>query len=138
MSIKRKMKTMDGNNAAEVLEALVFVLDGRLEPVFAVKIHNDSALVEADLALKIGLYGERKEFFIGFKLQNGRVVVYKTVVGALPKVGARARDDLDFLLRNRKIGGLSCPAELFYVKFHTDLRGFFYIIQHFSWDVKGY
>lgn len=57
-------------------------------------------MIEALLAFEFGLYGEGKELFLGFDLQNGGVIVSEVIIGALPKICVRIRDYFDFFVGN--------------------------------------
>ena len=99
-----------GHDAAEVLYLSVLILDGGLEPIFAVEIHDDPALVEAVMtAAEIRANDKGKILFIRLSLQDRGVIVPETVVGALPQVGMRLRRYLDFIGCYRIIGRLSRP-----------------------------
>ena len=98
------------HDAAEVLEAVVLVLHGRFQPVLAVKIHDDAALVEAMMTLgEVRLYDEAKVLLPGAHLQDRRVVVAEMVVRALPEVGARSGFYRDRAVLDGKARGLARP-----------------------------
>lgn len=48
--------TVVGDHTAEMAKPFVFVFDRSFEPVFAVKVHDDAALVKTVLAVKMRLY----------------------------------------------------------------------------------
>lgn len=50
--------TLVSDHTAETLEQLIFILNGGLEPVITVKIHDNTALVKTLLAFKFGLNGK--------------------------------------------------------------------------------
>ena len=96
--------------AAQMLELLVFVLHRAFEPVFAVQVHDDTALVKTVVSAgEIGLDYEGEEFFLCLHLENGGVVVAEMVVCPLPKVGARLSGDLNFLVPNHILPGRPGP-----------------------------
>ena len=47
-----------GNNAAKMLKFLVFIFDRALQPVLAVKVENNAALVKSVTAFEGGFYGK--------------------------------------------------------------------------------
>ena len=77
-----------GDHAAQTLDPVVLVLDGRLEPVVAVQVHDDAALVKADPGIKLRPYHEGKELLLSTQLQDGGIVVPEVIIGPLPQVGA--------------------------------------------------
>ena len=104
------------HNTAKVLKDAVFVLTRCLYPVFAVEVGNHAALVKALPAFKPRPYRERKVFFVGRRLQHGRTVVSEVVVGALPQVGVRRRDDGYFTVLRGKAPRLSRPYPICVLK----------------------
>lgn len=72
------------DHAAQSLKTAVFIFDGRFQPIVAVQVHNNSALVESALAFKLCPNNEGKEIFFRCELQNGSIVVSKTVISPLP------------------------------------------------------
>ena len=60
---------MISDDRAEVLEPIILKLYRSLEPIIAVKIHDDAALVETVMRTgEISFYDEREVFFLGFRL----------------------------------------------------------------------
>ena len=98
-----------GDHAAQVLKTFVLVLDGGLEPIFAIKVYHHSALVETVLAMKLRLYGKGKELVCSADLQDRGVIISEMIVGPLPKIRVGRRDDFDFMVIDFKIGGLPGP-----------------------------
>ena len=73
------------DDAAEMLKKLVFILDGSLQPVFAVQVQHDAALIKAVLAFgKFGFYRKGKKLFFCGHLQDGRIVIAEMIIGPLP------------------------------------------------------
>jgi len=116
-----------GDDAAQMLEALIFVFDRALEPVFAVQIHHDAALVETVLAFEGGLHGEGEVWFVRFRLQHGRVVVAEVIIRPLPQVGVRLGDDFDAVFRNGKALRLAGPDKRIHIKLHVESSGSLFI-----------
>ena len=103
-----------GDHGAEMLELFVLVLDRRLEPVFAVEVHHDAALVKAVMtAGEIRFYDKGEILLFGFPLQHRRIVVSEVIIGPLPQVGMRLGLDGDFFVGNAGFLRLSGPLEAF-------------------------
>ena len=95
-----------------MLELVVLVLDGAFQPVRAVEIHDDAALVEALMALcEVGLHYEAEELLAGLHLQYGGIVVLEVIVGALPQVGMRSGGNENGVALHLVAFGLPCPLE---------------------------
>ena len=66
------------------------------------EIQHDSALVKAVMALrKVCLHEEREILFLRFHLKQRGVVIPEMIVGALPQVRIRLRDDFNSLRADR-------------------------------------
>jgi hypothetical protein len=77
-----------------MLELLVLILDRTFQPVLAVKIHNDPALVEPVVAPgEIRFDRKIEELFISPGLQNRRIVVSEMIIRPLPQVCMRLSSD---------------------------------------------
>ena len=106
-------------------KALVFVFHRGLEPVLAVEVHHDAALVEPVAAAgEIGLHGEGEIGLPGLKLQHGGVVIAEVVVGALPQIRAGRGGDLDSVCGNGIISGHSRPLKRLRVKIFHHIQPF--------------
>ena len=126
-----------GHHRPQMLECLIFILHGALQPVLRVQIHDDPALVEAMMASgKIRLYYKRKELFLCLHLQHRRVVIAEVIIGPLPQVGPGRCRDLDLVFPDLVTAGLSCPFHfccqlhdslLPYLPDHYDLFFVYYI-----------
>ena len=69
----------------EMLKLVIFIFDRCFQPIFRIKIHNNSALVETVAAFgKIRFHDKRKEFFIGFRLKYRCIVVAEMIISSLP------------------------------------------------------
>ena len=108
-----------GHDASQMLEMFVLVFDGGFQPVFAVDVQSDAALVKAPFALKLRLDGKGKKFFCGTHLQDGSTVIAEVVVGPLPQVGVRCRHDLDLVFAYGKNFRRARPLHLFQVHFDS-------------------
>ena len=73
-----------GDYAAEALNFIVLEFRRGFQPVFAVEIDCNAALIKAVLAVKLRFYDEREIPLFYGELQHGRVIVLKTVVSSLP------------------------------------------------------
>ena len=83
-----------GDYATKVLELLVLVFDGTFEPVLAIEVHHNTALVEAVMALrKIGLDNKREETLVRLHLQDRRIVITEMVIRPLPEIRVRFGGD---------------------------------------------
>ena len=102
-----------GDHRTEVLVLPVLVLHGRFEPVLAVKVHHNTALVKPMMALReIGLGDERKEPLVRLHLQNRRIVIPEVVVRPLPEVGMRFGGDGNHAVFFLYFCGLTRPLHL--------------------------
>ena len=112
-----------GHNAPEMLIFFVFVFDGALQPVFAVQIEDNPALIEAVVAfLEFCLYDEAEVFFIRFHLIDRRVVILKMIVGSLPQIRMRLRHDFDASVILAEFQRFSRPFKFNWLrKFSSDL-----------------
>jgi len=97
------------DHAAQMLESFVLVLDGCLEPVFAIKVNHHSALVKTTLAVKLRFYGKGKELVCSADLQDRGVIISEMIVGPLPKIRVGRRDDFDSVVVDFKFGRLAGP-----------------------------
>lgn len=105
-----------GGHAAKMLELVVLVFYRAFQPVLAVQIHHNAALVKALVALcEVGLDNKTEELFARLHLQHWRIVVLEVVVSALPQVGVRGGGDEDGVALYLKASRLSCPLKAVYV-----------------------
>ena len=101
-----------GGDAAQVLERLVLEFHGALEPIVAVQVHDDAALVKALVALgEIGFHDEAEVLLLRLDLEDRGVVVAEMIVGPLPEVRVRGRGDGQRLAVNGKCGRLPGPLK---------------------------
>ena len=107
-----------GNHTAQVLEGFIFIFDGCLQPVFAVQVHHNAALVKAALAFKLGFYGEGEKLLVGGHLQHGSIVVSEMIIRALLEICVGFGGDFDSFIRDRKICGLTRPFQCIDIKVH--------------------
>lgn len=107
-----------GHDAAQVLKDIVCIFDGRFQPVFAVEIDDDAALVKAVLAFKPCPHGKRKKFFVAFKLKNRRIVIAEVIICSLPKVGERLCENGDAVVCERAARRFPFPCESSEIRFH--------------------
>ena len=104
--------TVVGRDAAQVLEFLVLEFHGTLEPIVAVQVHDDAALVKALVALgEIGFHDEAEVLFLRLDLEDRGVVVAEMIVGPLPEVRVRGRGDGQCLAVNGKGSRLPGPLK---------------------------
>ena len=79
-----------------MLELLILVFHRALEPIIAIQVHHDTALVEALMALsEISLYDKTEKPFFGLDLEYRSVVVAKMIICTLPKVCVRSCRDFE-------------------------------------------
>ena len=65
-----------GHDAAQMLVAFVFIFNGSLQPVFAVQVHDDAALVKPMAAFgEIGFHHEAEILLVRLHLERRGVVV---------------------------------------------------------------
>ena len=101
------------DHAAQVLEFFILIFHRGLQPIVAVKIHYDTALVESPVALaEVGLYHETEVLFIGLHLEYRCVVVAEMVIGTLPQVGMGSSRYRQTVPRNGICHRLPCPLHL--------------------------
>lgn len=95
-----------------MLVGVVLILHTRLEPVVAIEIDDDAALVKPVVALReVRLDDETEVFLFGLHLKYRGVVVAKMVVGALPQVGMRPGHHLYGASLDGAALGLTGPYE---------------------------
>ena len=100
-----------GGHAAQVLKFLVFKFDRAFEPVVAVQVHHNTALVKALMTLgEVCLHHKTEVLFPGLHLKNRGVVVTEMIVCPLPEVGMRCRGNADDTVIHFK--GLRLPGPL--------------------------
>ena len=111
--------TVVGHHASQVLELFVLVLHTGLQPVVAVEVYDDAALVKAPVAFReVSLHDEAEEPLLRLHLEDRGVVVAEMIIGTLPKVCARSGDHLDGVTLDEALRWLSRPFEKVYVQFH--------------------
>ena len=99
--------------AAKVLELLVLIFDGALEPVLAVEIHYDTTLIEAVMALPEGcLHNKAEELILRLHLQYRRVIIAEMVIRPLPEISVRRSRYRNPVTGDLKGSRFSCPFEL--------------------------
>ena len=122
-----------GCHAAQMLELLILELHRTLEPVIAIQIHHDAALVEALMTLReVRLHHKAEELLPGPHLQNRRVVVPEMVVRTLPKVRMRSCSDGDDAVLDLEVGRFSGPLELVQIDLATVGKGISYTVGKIS------
>lgn len=85
------------HNGTQMLKILVFVFNRAFDPVLAVKIHHNTALIKSVLAFKFCFHNEREVFLICFHLQHRGIVISEVVVCSLPQVCFGGCDNFNFL-----------------------------------------
>ena len=95
-----------------MLKLLVLVFHRAFQPVLAVEIHHDAALVKAMMAAReVGLHHEAEELLARLHLQHGGIVVLEVIVRALPEVGLRSGGDADGVILDFTLCRLPRPLE---------------------------
>ena len=101
-----------GDNAAQMLQLRIFVFNRGFEPVFAVQIDDDAALVEAMLTFRKIRFHRKAEIRLGcFHLKDGGIVIAEMVVCALPQVCVRRCDDVHAVFVHGEGFRIARPAE---------------------------
>ncbi len=78
-------KAVIGDNASQMLVSFSFILYGGFQPVFAVQIHYDAALIKPLMAgSKISFYKKAEIFFCRFYLEKRGIVILEMVICSLP------------------------------------------------------
>ena len=76
------------HDASEMSESLVFILCRGLQPVFAIEIQDDAALIEAMAGCLEGrFHSEAKKVFFRLHLEAWGIVVSEVIISSLPKIG---------------------------------------------------
>lgn len=130
--------TVIGHNAPEPLKRFVFILNGCLQPIFGIQIQRDPALIEPPFALELRFHGKRKEFLFRPELQNGRIVVTKSVIRPLPQIGMRFRQDDDFILLYLELFGRSRPDHVPRIHIFFYIPLFILSIYHISLFITSF
>ena len=108
-----------GHHTAKVLKFFVLVLDGSLQPVLAVQIHDHTALIETVVTFKLRPDKKGKVFLFRLHLEYRRIVVAEVIIGSLPQIGMRPGNDLHPVIGHSIALRLSCPFEMIDSKFHS-------------------
>ena len=111
-----------------MLKRLILVFYTALQPVIAVKIKDDAALVEPMMAFgEVCLHDETEILFLCLHLEHGGVVVAEMIVCTLPKIGVRLGCHLYGVTLDDAAVGQSRPFEIVDVKCNglLDLYGDF-------------
>lgn len=111
--------SMIGHHTAQMLEAFILVFHRTFQPIVAVEIQHDAALVKALMTVgKVGLDLEGEKLLVGGHLQHWGVVVAKVVVSALPQICMWRGGDADSVLGNLIALGVASPLQFVNVKIH--------------------
>ena len=109
-----------GHHTAKVLKFFVIILDGSLQPVLAVQIQDNPALVKTVMTFgEIRFDNEREKLLVGFHLQHRRVVISEMIVGSLPQVGVRVGRYGDPAVLDLIILRRSGPFQTIHIKKHS-------------------
>ena len=126
--------TVVGGDAAQVLEFLVLEFHGTLEPIVAVQVHHDAALVEALVALgEIGFHDKAEILLLCLDLEYRGIVIAEMVVGPLPEVRVRGRGDRQRLAVNGEGGRFAGPLKGGQVDIPAVLQGRRHPIDKIGW-----
>ena len=119
-------------HASQVLERFVLIFYRAFQPVFAVEIHHDAALVEALVALgEVCLHDKTEELLLCLHLKNRCIVVLEVIIGALPEVCVRSRCNGDGVALDFKTCRLSCPLKTVQVNLSAIGKCFFDVVCEF-------
>lgn len=114
-----------GDYAPQVLKFFVLIFHAAFQPVFAIKVHHDAALVKTVMAFReICLDYKTEVFFLCIHLEHRGIVVQKMVVCMLPQVCAWLRHDLYGVVLDCAVLRLPCPSEVIYIQCHDLLIQF--------------
>jgi hypothetical protein len=73
-----------------MLKCLVLVLDGALQPVLTVQVHDNPALIETVVAFfKAGFHNKTEVSLIRLHLKNRSIVISEMVIRTLPEIRMR-------------------------------------------------
>ena len=119
-------------NAAKMLELVVFLFHRAFQPVLAIKIHHDAALVKALVALcEVGLYHKAEKLLTRLHLKDRGVVILKVVVCPLPQVSMRRSGDDDGVTLHFISLWLPCPLEAAQINVPTIGKSLFDVVYKF-------
>ncbi len=119
-----KLTTVEENcQIAKMLEAVILIFNGALQPVLGIQIHHDAALVKALVAvLEIGLYDEGKVCLFCLHLQYRRIVIPKMIIGPLPEIRMGHGRDGNLVFTDLKLFRLADPLK--FPDIHFDIAPF--------------
>ena len=127
-----------GGDAAKVLELGVLIFHGAFEPVFAVKVQYDAALVEALMALcEVCLHNKAEVLLTGFHLQRGGIVVTEMIIGPLPEIRVRSGCDRNGAVLDFEGSRLPCPLELVKIDQTAACKGIGHAVNEFRAILRG-
>ena len=89
--------SMIRHHTSKVLEHFVFVFDRSFEPIFAVQVHHDSALVKSLLAFEFRFDDKREKLLICLHLQYGCIIISEVIKCSLPQIRMGRSNNLDFI-----------------------------------------
>ena len=99
------------HHRAQPLHERVLVFHGGFQPVLAVKVYRNAALVEPPLACKFRPDRERKILLVALHLQDRCAVIAEAIISPLPQVGMGLRDDFYPVRGDDARFGLPRPAQ---------------------------
>ena len=107
-----------------MLELMVFEFHGSLEPVLAVQVHHDAALVEALVALgEIGFHDKTEVLLLRLDLEYRGVVIAEMIVCPLPEVRVWGRGDRQRLAVDGEGGRFAGPLKCVQVDIPAIFQG---------------
>jgi len=105
--------TVIGDNTSKMLELIVLEFNRTFQPVLAVKIHHDTALVKALMTLgKIGLHDETEILFTRLHLEYRCIVITEMIIRSLPEISMRCGGDGQCIAFHRKRRRLPGPLKV--------------------------
>ena len=108
------------DNTSQMLIFFILIFHRSLQPVLAVQVHHDAALVKPVMALpEICLYDKAEIPFLCLHLKYRSIVITEMIVGPLPQVSMRFCDNLYHSLINGTAFRFSCPFEFVQIYFHS-------------------
>lgn len=101
-----------GNHASQMLELLILIFHAGFQPILAVKIERNAALVESVVAsCEISLHNKAEELFFRLHLEHRGVVILEMIVGTLPQVGFGLGDHFDCIALDNAALRFAGPRE---------------------------
>ena len=110
--------TMVGHYASKILKYVIFIFHRSLQPVFAIQIHNDTALVKSVMALLKFCSDNKTEILLFcLHLEHWRIVILEMIVCSLPQIRMRFCCDCYFIITYAVCFRLPDPLKFLQIQF---------------------